>query len=332
MTSTMTSAALTDALVARGLLRADVEPAPGPADERPWYVSAVLGAAGWLAGIFALFFVGVLFEPDTPAEFAVAGVVMLAAAFGLYVADRGTAFFDQLALALSIAGQCALAWAAAAATESAAATAGWVAAMQVALLVVMPNRLARVLAGLFACIAWALAVRLGLWDEASLGGARAEVPLGLALASWLLIWAPLVGAAHALIAHEARWMAGRWCRIVRPGQTGLLMALSIATWVSEPFGSLVFWAPPGETYVNWLVVWPLLGAATALLAALCAYRLRNRALVGLAIAGALLHVMQFYYLLGTTLVMKSMIMLGVGALLLVGAWVLERRPRKEPAQ
>jgi uncharacterized membrane protein len=102
------------------------------------------------------------------------------------------------------------------------------------------------------------------------------------------------------------------------------MALALATWASEPLGSLVFWSPPGESYVNWLVLWPLLGAATALFAAVCAYRLRNRALVGLAIAGALLHVMQFYYLLGTTLIIKSMIMLAVGIALLVAAWGLGR--------
>jgi hypothetical protein len=159
---------------------------------------------------------------------------------------------------------------------------------------------------------------------------RDEVPLGLALVSWLLIWAPLIAAAHALVAHEPRWMAGPGRTLARTALTGLLMALSVATWVSEPLGSLVFWSPPGETYTNWLVLWPLLGAATSLFAAACSYRIQNRALVGLAIAGALLHVMQFYYLLGTTLMVKSMIMLAVGAALLLAAWSLGRnRTRSE---
>jgi hypothetical protein len=314
---------LTDALVERRLIKRQGPP-PEPADDRPWYISTVLGGAGWLAGLFALGFVAVLFEPETAAGFAVAGIVMLAAAFGLYAADR-QAFFDQLALALSIAGQLALAWAAAEATESATGTAALVTLMQAVLLVVMPNRLAKALAAFFACTAWALAVRFALWGETTMSDVRAEVPLGLALVSWLVIWVPLIVAAEVLIALEARWMARPWRAIARPAQTGLLMALAIATWASEPLGSLVFWAPPGETYVNWLVLWPLLGAATALFAAICAYRLQNRALVGLAIAGALLHVIQFYYLLGTTLVVKSMIMLAVGAALLAGAWGLERR-------
>jgi hypothetical protein len=313
---------LTDALVERNLIRRKAPPAEA-AEDRPWYISAVLGAAGWLAGLFALLFVGLLFEPETAVGFSVAGSVMLAAAFGLYAAGR-SAFFDQLALALSIAGQLALTWAAVQATESAAGTAALVTLLQLVLLIAMPNGMAKVLAAFFACIAWALAVRFALWGETTLSDVSREVPLGLALVSWLVIWAPLIAACQTLIAYEARWMAGRGRMLARAALTGLLMALAIATWASEPLGSLVFWSPPGETYVNWLVLWPLLGAGTALFAAICAYRLRNRALVGLAIAGALLHVMQFYYLLGTTLVTKSMIMLAVGVAFLLTAWGLGR--------
>ncbi|HEY7672931.1 MAG TPA: DUF4401 domain-containing protein [Gammaproteobacteria bacterium] len=319
---------LIDALVERNLIRRKA-PLAEPADDRPWYISVILGAAGWLAGLFALAFVGALFTPETPGGFAFAGLVMLGAGFGLYAAGR-SAFFDQLALALSIAGQLALAWAAADSTESAAATAALVTLMQVVLLAAMPNRMAKVLAAFFACIAWALAIRFALWGETLLSDVSREVPLGLALVSWLVIWAPLIAGAEALIAFEARWMAGAGQRLARTALTGLLMALAIATWASEPLGSLVFWSPPRETYVNWLVLWPLLGAATSLFAAVCAYRLQSRALVGFAIAGGLLHVMQFYYLLGTTLVVKSMIMLAVGVALLLAAWGFGRRPARSP--
>lgn len=315
--------ALADALAERNLIRRKAPPAE-PADDRPWYISVILGAAGWLAGLFALGFVGALFTPEGPAGFAFAGIVMLAGAFALYAAGR-SAFFDQLALALSIAGQFALAWAAVDGSDSPTIAAAFVTLMQVVLLVAMPNRMAKVLAAFFACIAWALMIRFALWGEMMLSDVSREVPLGLALVSWLVIWAPLIAAARALIAYEARWMATQWRLLARTALTGLLMALAIATWASEPLGSLVFWSPSGETYVNWLVLWPLLGTATALFAAVCAYRLRNRALIGLAIAGALLHVMQFYYLLGTTLVVKSIIMLVVGTVLLLAGWSWGRR-------
>jgi hypothetical protein len=51
---------------------------------------------------------------------------------------------------------------------------------------------------------------------------------------------------------------------------------------------------------------------------------RNRALIGLGICGALLHVAQFYFLLGTTLMIKSILMLLVGAALLGVAAGLRR--------
>jgi uncharacterized membrane protein len=52
-------------------------------------------------------------------------------------------------------------------------------------------------------------------------------------------------------------------------------------------------------------------------------------MIGVSIAGALLHVAQFYYLLGTTLLVKSAIMLGVGAVALVAAHWLDRNVPNE---
>ena len=77
--------------------------------------------------------------------------------------------------------------------------------------------------------------------------------------------------------------------------------------------------------MNWLVVWPLLAVAAALFAGLCAFRLRHRALIGVAIAGALLHLIQFYYLLGVSLVVKSYIMLALGTALLLAARAIDTR-------
>src|SRR5690606_15328383 len=125
--------------------------------------------------VFALFFVWILFEPDTLAGMTLTGVVMLGAAFGLYYAERASPFFAQLALAFSIAGQLALVAAAIEATGSSAATAGLTALMQVVLLLVLPNRFAKVLAAFFFCIAWALTVRFAWWGESTFESERSEV-------------------------------------------------------------------------------------------------------------------------------------------------------------
>lgn len=322
-----TAEALTVELIRRGVIAADAAPFVAPASERPWFISALLGVAGWLAGIFVLVFVATLFEPRGAAGYSTFAAVLLPAAFGLYAADRHNAFFDQLALALSIAGQIAATVAIADATKSAAAAAGVVAIMQCVLVVVMPNRLARSICAFFACIAWALAIRFAWWGESSWGSSRAAVALGPAIAAWFVIWLPVAALAWAAVSREANWMASKARWIVRPALGGLLLALTFGTFASAPldaFDSL--WRSSVTPRTNWLALWPLLDVAATLMAGGFAFRLRSRALLGVAISAALLHVVQFYYLLGTTLVIKSAIMLLVGAALLGCGVLLRGRP------
>ena len=322
MKHSMSVSDLADELLRRRLIESASTP-PEPSNERPWFISVVLGFSGWLAGIFALGCVALWFKPDTPVEIAIIGLTLLLGAFGLYLADRSGAFFDQLALALSIAGQIALTWAASDATKSEAATAALVALMQVILLFVMPNALAKVLATFFACCAWALTIRFAWWDQGKFLSDSQAVPLLPALIGWFAVWIPIVVAVHALIKSERAWMASDLRRLARPALRGLLVSLAAATWVSEP--GFVMWGGAGQAQTNWLVLWPLLGVAGALFAGFCAFRLRSRAMIGLSVVGALMHVAQFYYQLGTTLLIKSSIMLAVGAAALVAAHLLNQQ-------
>lgn len=319
MSEPVTAETLSAELIQRGAINRNAAPFAFRSRERPWFISALLGIAGWLAGIFTLVFVAALFEPRGSGAYLVIAAILVSAAFGLYAADRQNAFFDQLALALSIAGQVAATVAVADITESAAATAGIVAVMQCVLVVIMPNRLARSIAAFFACIAWALAIRFAWWGEVAWSGPRAAVALAPSLAGWFVIWAPVAALVIAAIAGEAKWMAGKARQLVRPALGGMLLALTFGTLASAPLDTFeTLWGSNAKPHTNWLALWPLLDVAAALLAAFCAFRLRSTALLGLAIGAALLHVVHFYYLLGTTLVMKSVIMLILGALLL--AW------------
>lgn len=309
----------------RGLIPADAPTLPFGAVGRPWYVSVVLGGAGWLASLFTLLFVVVLFEPDTAAASMILGTIMLGAGFGLYAADRDNAFFEQLALALSLAGQLALMYSVAEATDSAVAVAAFTTALSLAMVLWLPNHFAKMLSAFFACVAWALVVRIGWWGENLFDQGRFAVSLVPALVGWFLIWVPIALALHVLIARETQWMAADTHRVARPALTGLMLALSVGTWASEPFAALPFQTPPSDVPVNWLTVWPLLGVAAALFSGVYAFRLRHRAMIGVAIAGALLHVMQFYYLLGVSLVVKSYIMLALGVGLLLAARSMRTR-------
>jgi hypothetical protein len=320
MTAQLTETELEAALAERGLLTEAPSPPDGAGADRPWFVSAVLGAAGWLAGVFILVFVYLLFEPDSGPELGLAGSMLVGAAYGLYRADRSGSFFAQLALALSIAGQIALCASFAVATESVAATAALTAVVQLGLLFVMPNALARVLAAFFACIAWALTVRFAWWDRSWLDSGAESVALVPALLGWLAIWAPIGATAEWLVRRERDWLATQLRSIARASSSGVIAALAVGTWASEPFASLPF-ARVG--FSNWLALWPLLGTAAAAYAALCAVRFRNRALLGLAIAGGLTHALQFYFVLGVGLLAKAAIMAAVGATLLAAAWALQ---------
>ncbi len=331
MSDSITAEALAAALVERGVTTSRAVLPPSRSSDRPWFISAMLGLAGWLAGVFLLVFVELLFRPSRPGEYLLAAAVLMASAFGLYAIDRESAFFDQLALALSIAGQIAIGAAAGTATHSAAATAAWLAVTQCVLVVVMPNRLARAIAAFFACVGWALAIRFAWWGEHSwLSDARYAVSLGPALAGWGVIWIPVAALAIGAVAGEARWMASKARRIVRPALGGLLLALAFGTLASQPLDTFVFWSSTARPQTHWLVLWPLLNIAAAMVAGLAAFYLRNTALVGVAIAAALAHVMQFYYLLGATLLTKSCIMLAVGAVLLACGVLLNRQRSSRP--
>lgn len=332
MSAPISADELTAALVKHGMIRADASPAAfeRSGTDRPWFIGMILGMAGWLAGAFTLAFAALLFTPDGAIEYALIGAVLLGAAFALYAVDREGAFVDQFALALSIAGQFAFVGTFAETTHSEAGTALLVFLMQCVLLVAMPNRTAKLLSAVFACIAWAFTVRFGLWDDKPFSSADGPAPLGLAFGGWCAAWLPVLGATWISISSEARWMAGNMSRLLRPLLSGMLLSLALGTLVSSPGESFDLWRNNAGTQTNWLMLWPLLAMCSALFAAFCAFRIRNNALLGVAIAGALLHVTHFYFLLGATLLTKSVVMLVMGAVFLAGGALLSRRSKAEP--
>jgi len=325
VTAPPVSARLEEGLRGRALLAADAPPLPPGKPGRPWFVVLLLGFSGWLAGLFGLLFLGLLFKPDGAPGFAVIGAVLLAGAFGLYRVADG-AFQEQLALAVSIAGHVSITVAIGLGTDSPAGTAFAVAAIQAAWAVVVPNRAARALATLFGAIAWALAVRFAWWGH-DFDHHHRQVSLLAALVGWVVVWGPVVVAALSAVAGEVRWMAAGRARLVRPLLVGLLLALGFGTLVSQPTPALLFWEPEGPARTDWLALWPLLSVGGSILALALAHALRSRPLMGAAIAAALLHVVHFYLLVGATLLTKAAIMGVVGLLLLAGAALLERRGR-----
>lgn len=334
----MQSAQLLEALKARGLVEAGVHQGDGisaavlgsaaPAHRRPWFIAALLGVCGWIAGLFLLAFVWIAFSMNGAAMAGVVGGVLLAAACGLFLIDRNGAsaaslFVGQLGLVLSIAGQCLVVYSLAGTSRSIAAIAGAALLLQLVLTLVVPNRLHRTLSTLFATIAWAVLVRFSLF------GASPFPPLGLALAGFGLVWLPVGALLWVLLRSEPQWMARGRQDVLRPVTHGLIIGLATATLASEPFMvlSLLFGAGGQQ---GGLALWPLLSVLGALMATVAAFALRNKALVGIGAAFALLHLAYFYYELGTSLLLKALLMVLMGAACLLAArWLSPPRQEQE---
>jgi hypothetical protein len=330
------AAELTTLLRERGVIPANGPAPPDESSDRPWFVSLLQGVAGWLAGIFLLVFVGLVFKPESgPVIFAL-GAFLLAAAWFLYYADRHGAFLDQLALAISIAGQVAVAASILKDNYSGLNMSVTGLVLQIAVLFVMPNKLARTLAALFATIAWIYTVRFLVqpgnaeevfFGERSLGDAALLSARSLPIA-WLLTWLPLLALAAWLILREPQWMASSVRRLARPMLTGVLLGLSCGTIAAEPFAVLILGTEGWGRGIDWLAIFPLLSISLALFSAYGAFRIRNSGLLGFAVFASLVHLARFYYLYGTTLMWKSLIMLVVGAALLLAGFALRNRTRE----
>lgn len=329
-----TRQALLSELQARGLLAAEPADAVAPVTAanalhaRPWYIGALLGVSGWLAGLFMLGFVMLLLRPDRAGPAAVTGIVLLAAAWGLFKADREGAFFTQLALALSIAGQCLVLFAMTEHTRGLGAIASAALLLQTVLVLCMPNPLHRTLSTLFATIAWALTLRFALFGEPEFwrGGREVRAALGPALAGWLFAWLPVGALLWVLVRREPSWMARSWPPLLRPVLTGLIVGLAFATLASQPFESLR-WFGSAPAQQDWLALWPLLSALGALGGVVAAFALRSRALIGACAVAALLHVAHFYYELGASLLLKSLLMLAMGGAMLLAARLMAKEER-----
>jgi hypothetical protein len=301
---------------------ANTEAAP----RRPLAISLLLGICGWAAGGLTLLLVSMLFHPDTPSQAAFSGALLLAAAWGLFKADQddGHAFVAQLALTLSMAGQCLVLFAMAKCAQGIVQISGAALLLQTAMALVMPNRLHRTLSTFLALIAWALTLHFALFDEPGSGNLFAtphSTSLPAALTAWVLVWGPVAAVLCWAIRRETLWAQRRWAPAVRAVITGLIGGLAFATLVSEPLESFSRFGGPAAV-AGHFSLWPLLSALGALGALTAAFALRQRGLMALCGVAALLHISHFYYALGTSLLTKSLVMLTVGGVCLVGAHVM----------
>jgi hypothetical protein len=333
----MKVAELVHALRERGVVASDA-PLIAVESDRPWFLALLLGIAGWIAGVFVIVFLTLALGIQSAKDLLPPGIVLLGVAAALYFVARSKVFVDQLALALSIAGQLAIATYFGVTLDDPVPAIAAILVLQLLVFVVMPDRVARTLAVLFASIAWVLIVRIYLRPNEGSdvfidAAGHVVAPLLGAWTlpiEWLASWLPLIALVLWLRVTETAWMGRAVAALARPAITGLLLALALGGIAAEPESLLSLnGAGMGRQFDLW-ALFPLFSIALALFVAYTAFQLRSAGLSGLAIVAALAHLARFYYLYGTTLTLKSMIMFAVGLVLLGAGRLLGRHAGETP--
>lgn len=346
----MTAAALWARLGAEGLVEGGMPEPVRPAS--PWYVRAMLGIAGWIGALFLLGFLGAAFSllVDDSGVALFVGAALCGGAFALFRTFDGNDFAEQFGLAVSLAGQMLMITGLGGLLGVQEGVPFYLAAalLQVALALLVPNFLHRLLATCGAAIAVALAI-----NEAALHGLSAPILCaGLAMV-WLdpkvwagggRLWRPVgYGLVLALLLVETFRLFGvgtlfgaasapsRWIAIQGP-LIGRALSAAVLLWVAAVLlrregvapASPIGLAAGAAALVLGLVSLAAPGLASALLILLLGFAIGNRILLALGILSLLGFVTHFYYSLHATLLEKSGILAVTGLCLLAIRFALGR--------
>lgn len=341
----------------------------------PWPIRLLMGLAGWLGALFFQVFVLAsvfLSARENGAIVAACGAALIALAALLYRRRAGHTASEQFALASSLTGQALALYGAAQMLGGEAVLqrpAFWaaVAALQVALYLLMGNRLHRFVVALFALVAIAACVSVAM---APLEYFAWSAALVVAL-SWLAPAVALLVTAFVL-AEPALCVAGRQGRLEPAADAGLCFALPAALlltgaghplamvwspgegaagtahWIAGAlFGAVLVAFAAAETRrlrlpAAWMIAAPLgaavlaslLAGAPAVVAGLLALglALRRGSLpwLGLAIATIGIGFIWYYSALHWTLLIKSATLVAAGAAVLaMRLWLLRSTAREQ---
>ncbi|MES2102424.1 MAG: DUF4401 domain-containing protein [Pseudomonadota bacterium] len=346
--SIVTRAELWQRLQAQALV--DGELPPQRNTQSPWYVRVMLGVAGWIGAMFLLGFVGAVFAAVTHSAAAalVVGIGCCTGAFLVFRAARDNDFGAQFGLAASLAGQALIAYGIFSAfRQESSAVFFLICLVEIALAVLMPNFIHRVLSSWAAMIAFFLGLTMLHLHGIAPGIAGAGVAcIWLNEARWIArdaMWRPTgYGLTLALLQvdampllHGLGWSpssADNGWLYLHASQVGTaLVALVLLATVTRLLSRQGYAAGSGIGIASFAATAALVavsffapGLATALLVLLLGFAAGNRVLMGLgllALGGFLAH---YYYQLQQTLLVKSMVLAVSGALLLCARAVLKQ--------
>jgi uncharacterized membrane-anchored protein len=317
----------------------------------PWYIALMQGFAGWVAAFFMLGFIGsvfgFLFRFDNEITLIASGIICCTAAYVLFRTQPKGIFVGQLGLVFSLTGQMMVAWGLFDwASYKSSVVFFLLAGFQLALTLLMPHFIHRILTCWFAMIAlfWGLN-QLGIYG---LGAACCCVlftlvwinenhwkrfqslwePVGFGLALALVQFNGHILFSDELLSIYGKQGANVWWAIA-PWVTSALVAVSFALVIKKIFVQyqLSLSSVTGRLVVLGgvlLVASGLiaLGTSSALLILLVGFAYQRTSLKVLGLLALLSFLSWYYYSLDTTLLVKSFILVGTGIALLLGQLVM----------
>jgi hypothetical protein len=339
-------------LETEGLVSGDL-PALGEFDS-PWYVKVILAFSGWLAAIFILSFLSVIFSHLYQNTLALIffGVSFIAIAYFLLSKKKDHEFIEHLALAFSVAGQALLTWAI---VESSDITLIWflVAVMHLFLILIMPNYVHRLVSAFIATLCFAAAIYSISYSSTALLMYSALLMLCTGL-----LWLNEFKYQKSLAAVQAIGYGLVTALVIIKGTN---VFININLWGFNRCNPEIEWIQPwmGEvllgavalyvvcrlmqkshvqTFSNlWLltIAGALLlvflsinanGLIVGVMIMLLGFSASNRVLIGLAVMSLLFYISSYYYLLEISLLDKSLTLLVLGLVLILGRWFLLKLP------
>lgn len=333
-------------LQAGGLVEGDAPAVEGA--ESPWFVRVMLGVAGWIGSLFLLAFVGAGFAFVMKSAIAalVTGALVSGGAYAIFRAKQESDFFSQFGLAVGLAGQMMLLIGLFELFEgNERFVYGATFVIEALLAFVMPNFIYRVLASLAAALSLTFALHsAGIYGLAS----------GLLAAGFALVWLQDVrwvrfheicrpvgyGLALSLLYYKSGIFWGRWIWWSR--SAGPNWISQNAPWLGKALILIVFlavvlvvlkraqivvtsragMAALAATALAMVASFLAPGLGQALLILIIGFAVSNRVLIGLGLLACGGFLSNYYYLMQSTLLTKSMILIGLGAALLIGRLVV----------
>jgi hypothetical protein len=321
----------------------------------PWYVRVMLGVSGWIAAVFLIGFLalGMEFVIDSEVAAIVVGLLMITAAYFIFSA-AGNDFAQQFGMAVSFAGQGFLLFGFAGLLDWDVGMFWLMALVQLVIAIIMPNFIQRLVAaylavnlfsvalgyhGFIASVLAATAIAVIWLKEFTWGrwnGLMRPIGYGLTLALVDLEGFVLFGRSMLFSVYVEKepwivippWIADAAIGLLLVAVVARLFLLNGISWSSRPMLLALF-----AVAILAGLSFEMPGLAVGFLVIILGFSNANRILVGIGIVALLFYLSTYYYMLQTTLLVKSEILAVTGALLLSARWLVLKWvfPVKEPS-